>query len=223
MEFIGVLIDYIFAILVAMGVLALLCLYFKWERYYDDWKATHYFVKDYPDEKNGIIGKIKWKTNLLKDFWSKEKMYGFLFLKKFFLHKEVKTALDILDKADREFYNRDYKLIRGHIERSRVFQLIRDHIEKILFAHSNEFSEKIRQGASPCHWVYRTIANVAGDLVESGNYHIYRGVLNPLEPGEELVEIFDMAVDKLVEMKVLHPEQAKKEKGTLRENIKSVG
>ncbi|RLC35791.1 MAG: hypothetical protein DRH33_08075 [Candidatus Nealsonbacteria bacterium] len=150
-------------------------------------------------------------------------MYGFLFLKKFFLPKEVKTALDILYKADREFYNREHQSIRGHIERSRVFQLIRGSIEKILFAHSNEFSEKIRQGASPHHWVYRTISNVAGDLVESGNYHIYRGVLNPMEPGEELVEIFDMAVDKLVEMRVLDAERAKKEKGILRKNIKSVG
>lgn len=223
MEFMGVLIDYIFAILAVIGVLALLYLYFEWERYYYDWKATYHFVKDYPDEKNGIIGKIKWKINLLKDFWSKEKTYGFLFLKKFFPSKEVKTALDILDKADREFCSRDYHSTRGHIERNRVFQLIRGHIEKILFAHSDEFSEKIRQGASPRNWVYRTIANIAGDLVESGNYHIYRGVLNPLEPGEELVEIFDMAVDKLVEMKVLDTEQAKKEKGALRENIKSVG
>jgi hypothetical protein len=150
-------------------------------------------------------------------------MYGFPFLKKFFPPKEVKTALDILDKADREFCNRNYRVQRGHIERSRVFQLIRGHIEKILFACSDEFSEKIRQGASSCHWVYRTIANVAGELVESGNYHIYRGVLNPMEPGEELVEIFDMAEDKLVEMRVLNTEQAKKEKSVLRENIKSVG
>ena len=101
--------------------------------------------------------------------------------------------------------------------------MIRGRIEKILFAHSDEFSEKIRQGASPRHWVYRTIANVAGDLVESGNYHIYRGVLNPMEPGEELVEIFDMAVDKLVEMRVLDTERAKKEKSALLQNIKSVG
>ena len=71
MEFIGVLIDYIFAILAVIGVLALLYLYFKWERYYDDWKATHHFVKDCPDDKNGIIGKIKWKINLLKDFFNK--------------------------------------------------------------------------------------------------------------------------------------------------------
>jgi len=223
MEFMGVLIDYIFAILVVIGVLVLLYVYVKWENYYNYWKAPHYFVKDYPDEKDGIIGKIKWKINLLKDFWSKEKMYDFLFLKKFFLPEEVKTALDIIDEVEYGFCNRDYQSTRGHIEKNRVFQLVRGHIEKILFAHSNEFSEKIRQGASPRHWVYRTIANVSGDLVESGNYHIYRGVLNPMEPGEELVELFDMAVDKLVEMKVLDPEQAKKEKGELRENIKSVG
>ena len=144
-------------------------------------------------------------------------------LKKFFPPKEVKIALDILDEAEREFCNRDYQLIRGHIERNKVFQLVRSLIEKILFAHSDEFSEKIRQGASPHHWVYRTISNIAGDLVESGNYHVYRGVLNPMEPGEELVEIFDIAVDKLVEMRVLDTEQAKKEKGAVRENIKSVG
>lgn len=144
-------------------------------------------------------------------------------LKKFFPPKEVKIALDILDEAECEFRNRDYQLTRGHIERNKVFKLVRSLIEKILFAHSDEFSEKIQQGASPRHWVYRTIANIAGDLVESGNYHIYKGVINPMEPGEELVEIFDMAVDKLVEMRVLDTEQAKKEKGALRENIKSVG
>jgi len=143
--------------------------------------------------------------------------------KKFFPPKEVKIALVILDDAEREFCNRDYQLTRGHIERNKVFQSVRGLIEKILFAHSDEFSEKIRQGASPRHWVYRTIANIAGDLVESGNYHIYRGLLNPMEPCEELVEIFDMTVDKLVEMRVLDTEQAKKEKDALRKNIKSVG
>jgi len=71
MEFIGDLIDYIFAILAVIGVLALLYLYFKWERYYDYWKANHFHIKDWPDEKDGIIGKIKWKINLLKDFFNK--------------------------------------------------------------------------------------------------------------------------------------------------------
>ena len=223
MEFIGVLINFIFTVLVFVGVFALICLLFKWRIYYDDWQATNHFVKDYPNEKDGIIGKIKWKLNLLKDFWSKEKRYGFLFLKKFYPTKEVKIALGILDEIEYGFCNRDYQLTRGHVERNDVFQLVRGHIEKILFARPDVFSEKIRQGASPRHWIYRIIANIAGDFVESGNYHIYRGVLNPMKPGEELVEIFDMAIDKLVEIKVLDIEQAKKEKGALRENIKSVG
>jgi len=71
MEFIGVLIDYILGMLVVIGVLALICLLFKLIIYYDDWQATHHFVEDYPYEKDGIIGKIKWKTNLLKDFFNK--------------------------------------------------------------------------------------------------------------------------------------------------------
>ncbi len=223
MEFIGALIDYIFIILAFIGVFALLCLYVEWESYYNYWQETHHFVKDYPDEKNGIIGKIKWKLNLLKDFWSKEKRYGFLFLKKIFPRKEVKIALNILNEVEYGFCSRQCQLSRGHIGRKRVFQLVRVHIEKILFGYSDEFSETTRQGASPRYWVYRTIANVAGDLVESGNYHIYRGVLNPLEPGEELVELFDLGEEKLVEMKVLDPEQAKKEKDVLLENIKNIG
>lgn len=149
-------------------------------------------------------------------------MCGFLFLKKFFPPKEVKIALDTLDEAEHEFCNRDYQLTRGHIERSRVFKLIRGHIEKLIFAYSKELVRKFGK-AHLRAWVYRNITNVAGDLVESGNYHIYRGVLNPMGPGEELVEIFDMAVDKLVEMRVLDTERAKKEKSTLRENIKGVG
>ena len=82
--------------------------------------------------------------------------------------------------------------------------------------------EIIKQGETPRQWMYSTISNIAGDLVESGNYHIYRGVINPMGTGNELLKIFNKAIDKLVEMKVLDSERAEKEKGALQENIKSV-
>ena len=34
-----------------------------------------------------------------------------------------------------------------------------------------------KPGGTPREWVYIQIGNVAGDMLESGQYHIYRGVL----------------------------------------------
>jgi len=88
---------------------------------------------------------------------------------KLFKPKEVKVALDILNKADQIFD-------------SPKFQLVRNHIEKAILAQPDKFVDIIQKGTSPHKWIYIAIANTAGDLVESGNYHIYRGVLNPLGP-----------------------------------------
>lgn len=70
-EFIEVLSGYFVAILMFIGVFTLGYLYIKWQIYYDNWKASHFHIEDYPDEKDGIIGKIEWKINLLKDFFNK--------------------------------------------------------------------------------------------------------------------------------------------------------
>jgi len=132
------------------------------------------------------------------------------FLNKFFPPKEIKEALGILEEAECEFSSKDFNLIKGHIK-------------KILHSHPDKFVEMIKQGETPRQWVYSTISNIAGDLVESGNYHIYRGVINPAGIGNELLKIYNKAIDKLVEIKVLDNERAKKEKAALQENIKSVG
>jgi len=132
------------------------------------------------------------------------------FLKKLFPPKEVKEAIGMLEEAEREFSSKDFHLVKGYIE-------------KVLRSQPDKFVEIIKQGETPRQWIYSTISNIAGDLVESGNYHIYRGVINPMGPGNELLKIYNKAIDKLVEMKVLDNERAKKEKDALQENIKSVG
>lgn len=138
----------------------------------------------------------------------KEKIKKLFF--KLFKPKEIKVALDILDEA-------------GQVLDGAGFQLVRNHIEKAILAQPDKFMNIIQKGTSPRKWIYTAIANTAGDLVESGNYHIYRGVLNPLGPGNELLKIFDGATDELTKIGVLDAKKAKAEKEVMRKNIGSVG
>lgn len=59
--------------------------------------------------------------------------------------------------------------------------------------------------------------------MESGYYHIYRGVLNPLGIGKDLLSLFDMAVDRLLEEGAISEKEAKTQKSGIRKNIKGVG
>ena len=132
------------------------------------------------------------------------------FIKKLLAPKEVKAALGVLDEASYTFD-------------SVGFQLVREHIEKIILSQLDKSVDVIQKGMTPRQWVYITIANIAGDLVESGNYHIYRGVLNPLGSGNDLLKLFDAAIDQLTQIGALDAKDAKKQKATIRDNIKSVG
>ena len=132
------------------------------------------------------------------------------FIKKFLAPKEVKAALGILDEASYRFD-------------SEGFRLVREFIEKIIFSEPNKYVDVIQKGMTPRQWVYSAIANIAGDLVESGNYHIYRGVLNPLGDGYDLLKLFDASIDQLTQIGVLDAKDAKKQKAAIRDNIKSVG
>lgn len=60
-------------------------------------------------------------------------------------------------------------------------------------------------------------------MLESGQYHIYRGVLNPMGPGKDLPMMFDATYDELVQMKAIASDYAEQQKAALRENIKGVG
>jgi|AntAceMinimDraft_16_1070373.scaffolds.fasta_scaffold49595_2 hypothetical protein len=130
--------------------------------------------------------------------------------KKSFDKKEVKKAIGILEEASQEFG-------RGG------FDLVKEYIEKIILSNASQFIDIIQKGRSVRKYVYSIIANTSGDMVESGQYHIYRGVLNPMGPGEDLLKIFDAAVDELVRLGETDAETAKKQKAVVRENIEDVG
>ncbi len=131
-------------------------------------------------------------------------------IKKLFSKKEVKEAIEILEEAHQKFG-------------SRGFDLVKEYVEKLILSDNKQFIDAIRKGHSARKYVYSMIANVSGDMVESGHYHIYRGVLNPMGPGEDLLKIFDSAMDELVKLGDTDKQNAEKQKEAVRENIQNVG
>ena len=89
-----------------------------------------------------------------------------IILKKLFAPKEVRGVLGVLDEAECKF---DYP----------AFKMIRNIIEKAVLSNPNKVTKAIRNGLSPRQSAYSMIANAVGDHLESGQYHIHRGVLNP--------------------------------------------
>lgn len=134
------------------------------------------------------------------------------FIKRAFVPKEVKAALAALDEAAYRF-------------QTEAFQMVRGVIEKSLLANPDAFIRIIKEseGRTPREWVYSQIGNVAGDMLESGQYHIYKGVLNPMGLGKDLLKMFDDTYDELLQMKAIDSNYAEKQKAALRANIQSVG
>ena len=133
------------------------------------------------------------------------------FLKKAFAPHEVKAALSALDEAAQRF-------------QTEAFEMVRNVIESALLARTDALVSVIREnGRTPRDWVYSQIGNVAGDMLESGQYHVYRGVLNPLGPAEDLLKMFDATYDELLKMKAIDVNYANDQKAALRRNIQGVG
>jgi len=131
-------------------------------------------------------------------------------MKKIFLSKEIKAVLSILDEL---YYEFDTYL---------SFKMVKKQAEKMVLANKGKLKEIIiKSNISPKRTAYSWINNVSGDMLESGEYHIYRGMLN--QTGDELLKIFDISTDELVKLGDMDKEKAYKQKENIRENIKSIG
>ena len=131
-------------------------------------------------------------------------------IQKSFNKKEVKEALGILEEVGRKFGNGGFDLVKGCVEKS-------------ILSETDQFIDVVRKGRSVRKYVYSMIANTSGDMAESGQYHIYRGVLNPMGPGEDLLKIFDSAMDELVRLGDMDEKNAHEQKEAIRKNIQGVG
>jgi hypothetical protein len=130
--------------------------------------------------------------------------------KKLDLPSEVKEALRVLDELGPRFDSKAFGLVRTHVERG-FLQFPRD------------FVAMVSEGMPVRQIVLQAVANTSGDLVQSGEHHIYRGVLDPMGPGEHLLRIYENASDELVSMGAADQAYAERHKKGLRQNIAEVG
>ena len=126
------------------------------------------------------------------------------FFKVLFAPKEVRAALGVLDEAEYSFCR------TGPYSRSAAFDLVKPYAERFILAAS-----RLPDGISPREHVYNLIANYAGDLVESGTYHIRRGHLDPNGPGDALYNLFCEAIDELVRIGAMDSDYAEEQRGIL--------
>lgn len=128
--------------------------------------------------------------------------------KKRFASKEVKEALDVLNEIASEF---DYAGL----------QFLWDKLEGAILAGNKEIVARVKEGVSPRVLVYNAIVILAGDLVTTGEYHVYRGALGVV--GHNLLKLFDKAIEGLAQNGAIAANCADEQKAEIREAIKNVG
>ena len=121
------------------------------------------------------------------------------FIKKIFAPKEVKITLNIIDEIGLNYLGTAYPKIKKYME-------------TVILDETRAYVDNIQSGTNPREWVLLVIAKRAGDLLESGHYHLYRGVLNPMGEGIELLKIYDSAIDELHKMQFVDKKYANGEK-----------
>ncbi len=129
---------------------------------------------------------------------------------KIFKPDEIKSILNALEAAESNF-------------NSSAFHLISNTIKDVISKSPEKIVSMVRESKSVHQTVYIMIANIAGDEVESGKHHMYRGVLNPLGYGNELLIIYYLAIDELLKIGYISEQKAEENKIGIRENIKNVG
>lgn len=141
---------------------------------------------------------------------NKRELNHMKFLNKIFPSKEHKRFLAHLDSLEVRFDNPAFKIVRERLMRWAVNYP--SSVKKLM-------NEKIDHDL----WIIGQISNISGDLVESGEYHMYRGVLNPMREGPDLLKLFDQSTDLACSKGEFDEEFAKKQKSTVRRNMRSVG
>ena len=127
-------------------------------------------------------------------------------------NKNLENYLSELKIAETLYKNESFGIIKNIIEKQ--IKNNTDSIDKII-EESN--------GGTREEWIHSQIGNIAGDLLESGNYHVFRGVLNIT--GNDLLNIFEKSYKILLDIhaKDIDKEYANQQIAVLKRNISRIG
>jgi hypothetical protein len=119
----------------------------------------------------------------------------------------------------------DYEYSKGDSNAYEAFKLVKAAILKIVNNEPEKVERYItdneRNNITPRIWAISSINNIAGDWVESGRYHLYRGVLNSL--GSGLLALFTDTNNKLVDLRSIDPGYAKDQVTNIKKSVGMAG
>ncbi len=101
-----------------------------------------------------------------------------------------------------------------------AYTMMQGHI-KLKVKGQERKLEEIFKETDPKIFALSLVANTCGDFCESGEFHIYRGMLNPT--GEDFLEMFKDAVKQLILLGGTDEEWYEQNLTALLKNISSVG
>jgi len=132
--------------------------------------------------------------------------------KKLLLDQIVKE----LAAAEEEFKSKNESLIDG-------FPVLIERALEAIAISSNSLEEIVQGECGPRAYTLALLGKLTGDLLETGEYHLTRGMINPMGPGNDLLRIHCKVMRQIVEEGYLTEQAAEEEIAMLKENIRSIG
>ena len=129
--------------------------------------------------------------------------------KRLLASKEIRAILAALSEADRRFKNSEFAEVRMFIEQA-------------VMAQPDYFTSEIQNGMSPHQVVYSMIVNRISDLAEKGYVQIPRGLLRRIVDSMDLIQIFDLSLEELVQLGVIPDHQAERRRTEIRNHMKNI-
>lgn len=130
-----------------------------------------------PDLKNPVTGVIDLISLLLLFLPSKKEIVPDWYNESLKILKSIKHKY-----SDAVFDEYFYKMIQKKIK------LAKNNVDYAEYFKNHTIEE----------WLYAEINNLSGDMIESGEYHIYRGLLSPL--GKKIFWYFNKSLGELVKL-----------------------
>lgn len=136
-----------------------------------------------------------------------------------FYSNEIKELLGELDLLWKKYDSKEFNTSNT----VSCVGILKPPITKQVDRDKKQIKNVIKSGTSAKVIALTLVANLAGDLAESGQYHLYRGVLNPLAGGVALKKVYIDIIDQLIDMSEITKETGERNKKQVFENIQTVG
>ena len=134
------------------------------------------------------------------------------FFKRAFLPKELRALWGVMDELEYRF--REHRI---------AFQIVRSRTEHEVLGDREGYAKGIRGGVDPRQMIYTIFCLHSAESAACGEYHVYRGVLNPMGPGVGLVAIFEESLKELLKLGAILPEVARGHRADLQDRIAENG